>query len=68
MLEGELDGYLGYDKREQSANVNSRNGYGKKKIGTNYDESEISMPRDWYASFNPMIVPKRETWSMASKR
>ncbi len=33
MLEGELDGHLGYDRYEQSANSNSRNGYGKKKSG-----------------------------------
>lgn len=61
MLEGELDGHLGYDKHEQSANSNSRNGYGKKKIRTSYGESEISVPRDRDASFNPMIVPKRES-------
>lgn len=60
MLEGELDGHLGYDKHEQSSNSNSRNGYGKKKIRTSYGESEISVPRDRDASFNPMIVPKRE--------
>lgn len=60
MLEGELDGRLGYDKHEQSANSNSRNGYGKKKIRTSYGESEISVPRERDSSFNPMIVPKRE--------
>jgi transposase-like protein len=51
MLEGEQDGYLGYDKHEQSPNSNSRNGYGKKEI-TSYGESEISVPRDREASFN----------------
>lgn len=60
MLEGELDGHLGYDKHEKSTNSNSRNGYGKKKIRTSYGESEIIVPRDRDASFNPMIVPKRE--------
>jgi putative transposase len=60
MLEGELDGHLGYDRHEQSHNTNSRNGYGKKRIKTSYGESEIRMPRDRDASFNPMIVPKRE--------
>ena len=60
MLEGELDEHLGYEKHEQSTNSNSRNGYGKKKIRTSYGESEISVPRDRDASFNPMIVPKRE--------
>jgi putative transposase len=37
-----------------------RNGYGKKKIRTRYGESEISVPRDRDASFNSLIVPKRE--------
>lgn len=61
MLEGELDVHLGYDKHEQSSNNNSRNGYGKKRVRTSYGESEIRMPRDRDASFNPMIVPKRES-------
>ncbi|WP_220399548.1 transposase [Filimonas effusa] len=61
MLEGELDGHLGYDKHEQPENINTRNGYGKKKIKTSYRESEIRIPRDRDASFNPMIVPKRES-------
>ncbi|MGA0559041.1 IS256 family transposase [Larkinella sp. VNQ87] len=60
MLEGELDGHLGYDRHQQSANSNSRNGYGKKTIRTRYGESEINVPRDRDASFNPLIVPKRE--------
>lgn len=61
MLEGELDGHLGYNKNEQTSNDNARNGYGKKKIKTQYGESEIKVPRDRDASFNPMIVPKRES-------
>ncbi len=60
MLEGELDSHLGYDKHEHKENTNSRNGYSKKKIKTSYGESEIKVPRDRDASFNPMIVPKRE--------
>lgn len=61
MLEGELDGHLGYGKNEQSDTSNARNGYGKKKIRTSYGESEIKVPRDRDASFNPMLVPKRES-------
>lgn len=61
MLEGELDGHLGYEKNEQSDSKNARNGYSKKKIKTSYGESEIKVPRDRDASFNPMIVPKRES-------
>jgi len=61
MLEGELDGHLGYEKNEQTDSKNARNGYGRKKIKTQYGESEIKVPRDRDASFNPMIVPKRES-------
>jgi transposase-like protein len=61
MLEGELDDHLGYDKHEQTDSPNARNGYGKKKIRTSYGESDIRVPRDRDASFNPMIVPKRES-------
>ena len=68
MLEGELDGHLGYDKNEQSDNPNARNGYGKKKIRTSYGESEIRVPRDRDGSFNPMIVPKRESMVKELKR
>ena len=61
MLEGELDGHLGYDKNEQARTDNARNGYGKKKVKTTYGETEIRVPRDRDASFNPIIVPKRES-------
>ena len=61
MLEGELDGHLGYDKYEQTGIENARNGYGKKKVKTSYGEAEIQVPRDRNASFNPIIVPKRES-------
>ena len=59
MLEGELDGHLDYDKHQKSTGENVRNGHAKKKIKTSFGESEISVPRDREASFNPMIVPKR---------
>lgn len=61
MLEGELDDHLGYDKHQQSDNANARNGHGKKKIKTGYGEMEIEVPRDREASFNPILVPKRES-------
>ncbi|GAB3028120.1 IS256 family transposase [Niabella terrae] len=61
MLEGELDDHLGYDKHQQSDNPNARNGHGKKKIKTGYGPMEIEVPRDREASFNPILVPKRES-------
>ncbi len=59
MLEGELDGHLDYERHQRSSNVNKRNGHSKKKIRTSFGESEIAVPRDRDASFNPMVVPKR---------
>jgi transposase-like protein len=59
MLEGELDGHLGYEKNQKSENSNSRNGFTEKKIRTSLGEANIQVPRDRDASFNPMIVPKR---------
>jgi transposase-like protein len=60
MLEGELDSHLGYEKHNKSGTSNSRNGYSEKKIKTSYGESEIQVPRDREASFNPILVPKRQ--------
>ena len=59
MLEGELDDHLGYGKHEKVPTENSRNGYGKKKVRTSLGETQIEVPRDRDATFNPMIVPKR---------
>ncbi len=61
MLEGELDDHLGYDKHQQSDNPNARNGHGRKKIKTGYGQMDIEVPRDREASFNPILVPKRES-------
>jgi len=62
ILQGELDDHLGYKKHDKHniAN-NSRNGYGSKKIKSEYGESEIQVPRDRDGSFEPKIVPKRST-------
>lgn len=60
MLEGEMDAHLGYGKHGNSKG-NARNGYGTKKIKTAQGESQIQVPRDRDASFNPMLVPKRKS-------
>lgn len=61
MLEGELDAHLGYDKHDKSQGYNARNGFSTKKVKTSYGESEIQVPRDRDASFNPMLIPKRQS-------
>ncbi len=61
MLEGELDDHLGYDKHQQRDKANARNGHGRKTIKTGHGEMEIEVPREREASFNPILVPKRES-------
>jgi len=60
MLEGELDSHLGYSKHEKSNKDNARNGFTQKKVRTSFGESQIQVPRDREATFNPMLVPKRK--------
>ena len=45
MLEAEMDEHLGYKKNSVMGNNsgNSRNGYGKKTISSDYGECEIAM-------------------------
>jgi putative transposase len=63
MLEAELDEHLGYEKNNTLGNNsgNSRNGYGKKTIKSEWGESEISIPRDRRGTFEPQIIEKRQT-------
>lgn len=61
ILEGELDAHLGYEKHEKTPDANARNGYSNKKIKTSYGQSQIQVPRDRDASFNPMLIPKRQS-------
>lgn len=58
-LEAEMDEHLGYEKNQISENKNYRNGHSTKKIKTSFGETEILVPRDRDASFEPIAVPKR---------
>lgn len=58
-LEAEMDEHLGYEKNQISENENYRNGHSTKKIKTSFGETEILVPRDRDASFDPIAVPKR---------
>ncbi|EDP95098.1 IS256 family transposase [Kordia algicida OT-1] len=61
ILEGELDAHLGYSKHEKKKRSNSRNGYSKKTIKTDFGTTEITVPRDRNASFDPILIPKRSS-------
>ena len=68
MLEGELTGFLGYEKHDHGGkeeaeylginNNNSRNGSSKKKVKSKYGELGLSIPRDRKGEFSPQLVQK----------
>ena len=63
MLEAELEedlGYTRYDYKNKST-TNSRNGYSKKKIRSNYGDTRIKVPRDRDGEFEPKIVKKNQS-------
>ncbi len=63
MLEAELYEHLGYDKNSPLGNNtgNSRNGYGRKTIVSDYGECEIAVPRDRNGDFELRVIEKRQT-------
>ena len=63
MLEAEMDEHLGYEKNSAAGNNtgNSRNGYGRKTISSDYGDCEISVPRDRNGEFEPKVIQKRQT-------
>ena len=63
MLEAEIDEHLGYEKHDVAGNNsgNSRNGYNRKTIISDYGESEIAIPRDRNGEFEPKVLEKRQT-------
>lgn len=68
MLEGELDAHLGYEKNETSKSTNARNGHSTKIIKTEQGEATIQVPRDRKSTFEPTIVPKRESRSQGLEK
>jgi putative transposase len=62
MLEAEMDDHLGYDKNSVMGNNsgNSRNGYNRKTIISDYGSSEVAVPRDRNGEFEPKVLEKRQ--------
>ena len=60
-LDGELTHHLGYPKHSPSKGGNARNGKSKKGLLTDHGKMEIASPRDRAASFEPLLVKKRQT-------
>jgi putative transposase len=62
MLEAELDHELGYSKYDYKSKEteNSRNGYSKKKVKSDYGEIDLKIPRDREGEFEPAVVKKNQ--------
>lgn len=58
-----MEEHLGYEKHSVEGNNsgNSRNGYNRKNIISDYGESEIAIPRDRNGKFEPKILDKWQT-------
>ena len=62
-LEAELDQHLGYSRYDfrHKSTSNTRKGRKPKTIQTRLGETTVQAPRDREGSFQPQIVPKRQT-------
>ena len=62
-LEAELDQHLGYSRYDfrHKSTSNTRNGRKPKTIQTRLGETTVQAPRDREGSFQPQIIPKRQT-------
>ena len=62
MLEAELENQLGYSKYnyKEKNTENSRNGYSKKKVRSDYGEMDLQIPRDRNSEFEPVVVEKHQ--------
>lgn len=62
IMEAEMDTTLGYGKNENAFKKtdNRRNGHSKKKVVSEFGESEIAVPRDRDSEHEPIIVKKHQ--------
>ena len=70
MIEGEMDGHLGYVKNSVVGNNsgNSRNEKYPKKIQTEHGESVISIPRNRNGEFEPIVILKHESRGLSIEK
>lgn len=60
-LQGEMESHLLEEKATGTDKRNRRNGQTSKKVKTHYGNIDISTPRDREGTFEPEILPKRQT-------
>ena len=56
-LEGEMDHHLA----EKKISKNRRNGKSRKKLKTSSRLADLTVPRDRTSTFEPQIIPKRQS-------
>jgi putative transposase len=63
MLEAEMEEHLGYEKHSSvgDGSGNSRNGYNRKTLQTEFGETELQVPRDRNGEFEPKLIAKYQT-------
>lgn len=63
LLDAEMTEYLGYEPHAAAGRGtgNSRNGRGRKKVRGDFGQITLTPPRDRDGSFDPQIIPKRES-------
>lgn len=60
-LNAELEEHLGYEKHQQSAGGNSRNGFSSKRLQTEEGQFDVDIPRDRNSDFEPQLVKKHQS-------
>ena len=62
MLQGEMNGHIGYGSNDHGAKntTNRRNGYTHKTLKSSMGEIEIDPPRDRDSSFDSQIISKNQ--------
>jgi putative transposase len=60
-LEAEMTEHLGHPPGGVPAGANVRNGHGAKTVQTDLGPVQVKTPRDRQGSFQPQILPKRQT-------
>ena len=56
-----MDTHLGYSKYDRTDSDNSRNGLSSKQVITDNGVIQVEVPRDRSSSFEPVLLPKRQT-------
>lgn len=60
MMEAEMTEHLGHERYERSEADNYRSGTKKKNVRSSYGEFQIDVPQDRNATFEPVVVKKRQ--------